>query len=99
MQLTDDEIRTLLELQSLRDAGFVKDGKRVGVKGVDQEAVGIDEAKIIRRKWPDRIMSNRVNVFMLLANLLHWQSEPRSSGDPKSVTTIEVQGRVICFGK
>jgi hypothetical protein len=82
MQLTDDEIRTLLELQSLRDAGFVKDGKRVGVKGVDQEAVGIDEAKIIRRKWPDRIMSNRVNVFMLLANLLHWQSEPRSSGDP-----------------
>ena len=45
MQLTDDEIRTLLELQSLRDAGFVKDGKRVGLKGVDQEAVGIDEAK------------------------------------------------------
>ena len=82
LNLNDEQIRTLLEYHALKTAGLVKDGKRLGIKGVDDDAVDIDESKIIKREWPQRDEEQRVGVFVILAGLLHWQAEPRHSPDP-----------------
>jgi hypothetical protein len=82
MTLSDEQIRTLLELNALRKSGLVKEGKRLGVKGVDTMDDAVDPSTLFREEWPEREEEKRIRVFEILGGLLHWQAEPRQSSDP-----------------